>query len=384
MTDQPGPGDLASVWAGPFELPPLGDLSDLEARQGEWRRSFADGLFGPVPGPPDSLTVTRSPLRENGVERLEIAIAGAGRSFTVDAALWLPRRRGAPAPLICGLDFLGPAGVLASDEFPLDPAARVYSRPEYGAKNGELSEVLRGTSAYRWPVELLLDRGYAVLTSCYGSWTPDDPDAWRGTGTATVTVSPEAGAISLWAWAISRLVDVASALPEVDHTCVAVAGHSRLGKAALWAAACDGRIGAVLANAAGCCGSAPARHHVGETVAELAERFPHWLGAGRPAGELSVDQHQLIACIAPRAVYIAGAEADLWADPLGSYAALRAAAPAWGEQAEEWPEPPNYWERTHDITEGRRGHHIRPGGHDLLPYDWRRFLDFLASASNRA
>jgi hypothetical protein len=99
---------------------------------------------------------------------------------------------------------------------------------------------------------------------------------------------------------------------------------------------------------------------------------------------LSVDQHQLIACIAPRAVYVAGAEADLWADPIGSYAALRAAAPAWGERTEDWPEPPDYWERRHDIPGGRRGHHIRPGGHDLLPYDWRRFLDFLASASNRA
>lgn len=369
--------DLSRVWAGPFDLPGLGDLSDLRTRQDKWRQDFVRQLYGPVPEPPSSVTVTRRPLDGERAERLIIEVALPSGRFSVDAALWLPDDALCPAPLICGLDFVGPAGMLTSESFPLDPQARIYSRPDYGAKNGALEATLRGTSAYRWPVELMLRHGHAVLVSCYGSWTADDPALWRSHGVAADGASPESGAISCWAWAIGRLIDAAEALPEIDIARVAVAGHSRLGKAALWAAACDGRIGAVLANNSGCGGAAPARHGVGETLAEMATRFPHWLRPGVEVGLPDVDQHQLVALAAPRAVYLASAEDDLWADPLGSYEALRMASAAWGDAPETWPGAADMWTGNRSTVRGALGHHVRPGGHDLLPYDWRRFLDFL-------
>lgn len=371
-------GDRASAWAGPIDLPGLGDPGDRGGREA-LLRAFEDELYGPVPSPPEVLTIRRETLAGEGAERIVVTVVEGGRRFEADAALWLPEMPDGPVPLIAGLDFVGPAGILFGDAFPLDDAARVYSRPETGAREGRLDPVLRGTSAWRWPVGMLTARGYAVLVACYGTWTPDDPAEWRnGVADLMGQKAAASGAISLWTWGIERLIDVAELVPEIDASRIAVAGHSRLGKAALWAAARDRRIGAVLANNSGAAGAAPERHRIGETLAQLADRFPHWLRPGYRDGPRDIDQHHLIGLIAPRAVYLASAEADLWADPLGSHAALRAASAAWGDDPEAWPAPDVLWRSSREIARGALGHHIRPGGHDLLPYDWSRFLDFLA------
>ena len=249
---------------------------------------FAAELYGPIPPPPDHLEVRR--FGHSGYQRLELGLAVEGRRFAVDAALWLPPGP-RPAPLIVGLDFLGPIGVLQDAAFPIDRAARIEFRG-----STVLDATLRGRGADRWPVDLIQAAGFGLLLSCYGSWVPDDPAAWRDHGLAPLLRSPpETGAIALWAWALSRLVDVALTLPEVDATRIHLAGHSRLGKAALWAAACDERVAGVVANNSGCAGAALSRHTGGETLAQLTARYPHWLtpstcqqsrsgsAAGRPA-----------------------------------------------------------------------------------------------------
>ena len=114
------------------------------------------------------------------------------------------------------------------------------------------------------------------------------------------------------------------------------------------------------------------------TLAQLQDRFPHWLrpGAQRPP---DLDQHALLALASPRAVYLAAAEDDLWADPMGSYMALVAASRAWlGADGSIWPDPAQVWTSKRQITNGPLGFHLRTGGHALLPYDWRQFLAFLA------
>jgi len=367
MTDRPR---IDQVFAGPIDLPPLGALDNLPARQAEWRAAFADQMYGPLPPPPDSLGVEVEPLA--GADRLILTMTVAGRSFTTDAALWRPKTPG-PAPLIAGLDFTGPIGILTDTDFPLDPMAIAYTRPELGASDGRLYDHLRGTAAARWPIDLLTARGYAVLVSCYGSWVPDDPTKWTTHGLNPLLQS-DTYAISLWAWAILRLIDAAEQLDNINTTRIAVAGHSRLGKAALWAAAHDARISATLANNAGCGGTAPARHPVGETLDQMAKTFPHWI---KPqSGVPTVDQHQLIASVAPRRVYVASADLDIWADPLGTYMTVKAAAPAWGDTP-NWPEATEIWHGDEGPDHPTLGHHIRPGDHDLRRDDWHRFLKFL-------
>jgi hypothetical protein len=232
---------------------------------------------------------------------------------------------------------------------------------------------------------MMLNAGYAVLVSCYGSWVPDDATKWKTHGLYPLLDCQNqtpTGAISLWAWAIHRLLDAAATIGEIDGSRVAVAGHSRLGKAALWAAANDSRIGAVLASNSGCGGSAPAAHSVGETLAQMAERFPHWTIAQDDwqLPNLPIDQHHLLSLIAPRAVYLSHAKSDLWADPIGSYLALQNAAEFWnpGRTANwNWPTPHEIWQTCGGVSNGPLGFHLRPGGHDILPYDWQKFIIFL-------
>ena len=184
---------------------------------------FAAELYGPTPPTLDHLEVRR--VCHSGHQRLKLGLALEDRRFAVDAALWLPPGPG-PAPLIIGLDFLGPIGVLQDATFPIDRAARIEFRG-----STVLDATLRGRGADRWPVDLIQAAGFGLLLSCYGSWVPDDPAAWRGCGLAPLLRSPpETGAIALWAWALSRLVDVALTLPEAGVTGEVDAGRVHLGQ----------------------------------------------------------------------------------------------------------------------------------------------------------
>jgi hypothetical protein len=284
------------------------------------------------------------------------------------------------------MDFLGPLGSLPTDDYPLDMQAFVARPPWFGGGQGPLDAVMRGTAAHRVPIPLLTAAGYAVLTSCYGSWVPDDPQACYRTGLWPLlglegNNSPP-GVVCLWSWGIERLVDIASALPEIDASRIAVAGHSRLGKAALWAAVNDERISTLFLNESGCGGAALSRRNFGESFAHYRQKFPHWLlpaSRAELAGLDGFDQHQLLAALAPRRLYVASAADDLWCDPRGEYLSLKAAAPMWSAfgHATELPEADEVFTPGRQFASARLGWHLRAGGHELTPYDWQRFLAFM-------
>lgn len=381
---------------GAIDLPPLRLPSGEpprtanEARQAQaaWRQVFADGLYGEIPSPPDSVEVTRHTLPDPHAERLVIRLTVEDRSFQVDAALWLPAGR-TRVPIVAMLDFLGPLGTLSSAGFPLDPAARVPLPAWFGSGHGGLAEEMRGTTAGRVPVQLLLDAGYGVLSTCYGSWVPDDARHFRDHGLwplLGIARAPEPpGAIALWSWAIQRLLDVAAGLPEADAGRLVVAGHSRLGKAALWAAANDQRIYALFLNESGCAGASLSRRNFGETLAHNRRNFPHWLlpaERAERAGLAALDQHQLLAQLAPRRLYVGSAIDDLWCDPRGEYLALQAAAPLWSVFGHPMEMPPadRIFAAGRHLGGDRIGWHLRAGGHELTPHDWAQFIAFMAQA----
>lgn len=169
--------------------------------------------------------------------------------------------------------------------------------------------------------------------------------------------------------------------PDVDARRVAIMGHSKLGKAALWTAAQDTRFALVISAQSGCAGAALWKRDFGENMEKMVTRFPYWLcrNAARFArneADLPIDQHELLACIAPRPLYVASGADDLWADPVGEYLSAHHASEVYrllGKKGLDSPVPPPVGTA---LTDGDVAYHNRPGGHSVELYDWQRFLEF--------
>ncbi|TWU21622.1 hypothetical protein Pla52o_38090 [Novipirellula galeiformis] len=238
-----------------------------------------------------------------------------------------------------------------------------------------------------WPVKTMLQRGYAAATFYTSDVDPDNKNGYAD-GIRSFFADGQAPAddawrsLSAWGWGASRVLDYLATVPSVDATRIAVVGHSRGGKAALWSAAEDSRFAAAYSNNSGCGGAALSRRTYGETVKRITTAFPHWFCANFTAyagreSELPVDQHEAIALVAPRAVYVASADEDLWADPRGEYGSLVAAAPVFKLLGKESIHEQAMPAINQPRIAGQTGYHIRSGGHGLEQSDWNHFLDFL-------
>jgi hypothetical protein len=240
------------------------------------------------------------------------------------------------------------------------------------------------------PAEELIDAGFALLNFCYQDVALDREDPLAtglpGFFPAWLAHPQRWGTIGMWAWAASRVMDFAEQElargAPLDLARTAVVGHSRLGKTALWAGANDPRFKIVISNESGCAGAALERGGSGEDVAAITRRFNYWFCpayaryAGRP-DEMPFDQHFLLAANAPRAVYIASAAEDDWADPDSEFLSAYAAGKIYpllglpGLVTEDrWPDPDCL------LTQGHVAYHRRPGSHYLSRADWQRFMAF--------
>lgn len=247
-----------------------------------------------------------------------------------------------------------------------------------------------GTNRYSC-IEEIVEQNVILAEFCMNSVSTDAKNTWFDHLDAHCFNNGKRkpddwGKIGMWAYAASRLLDYLWTFDCIDRTRVGVIGHSRLGKTALWAGANDERFTHVFSNDSGCSGAAVTRGKVGETFPKIVDNFDYWFCENmrliskdlETSASTNFDQHFLLAACAPRKVYAASADEDLWADPISEYLGCVAASPAWellGEAGFVHPDRlPDAWDR---FADGNIGYHLRPGAHFLSRHDWKRYIDFI-------
>lgn len=237
----------------------------------------------------------------------------------------------------------------------------------------KMADSERAVKTAFWPAEEIVSRGYAALVFQVWDVAPD----WNTGCTEGVFACFEKkvpyrptnswGTLSAWAWGASRVMDWIETEPAIDGSRVAVVGHSRGGKTALWTAVTDTRFAYACVNGSGCAGAK--LNHLelpkSEHIAYIFKVFPYWFCAdycdyANREMEMDFDQHELLSCVAPRLLAVGSGADDAWAGPEGERLATELAAEAWKDAT-----------RVH--------YHVRPGGHDLNLEDWRAYMDHAAN-----
>ncbi|MBY0563695.1 MAG: hypothetical protein K2P58_05845 [Hyphomonadaceae bacterium] len=369
-------------WAGPYRVVTLdrralaaaapevledgsgARISTREAWQAR-RRAITDALeaeiYGPLPADVRARVVGRALIApENaggiaGVEQIEIE---AGESVRFPLILIMPQS-GAPAPVIVMQNFCGNQAAFPGRPRAIAPPRSAYPIPCRSNFFDPLHRAVFGEWMLGPPFDRITARGYALAMFYGGDVVPDDA---RDAPPALAALDAE-GAIAAWAWTQARAVDVLEGDGRIDQDRIIAWGQSRFGKVALLASALDSRIDAVIALQSGRGGDALTAHRAGESVSAITSAYPYWFAPrfrDYALRDPPVDQHELLALIAPRPLLIVQAARDGWADPAGAYQAVVGARPAF--DLEGGP-PPHFA--------------LRAGTHAITDEDWRLTLDFL-------
>ena len=363
-----------------YELPPLlkdddgqsiTTVAQWTARRAKLLDLFRNELYGYSPERPkdewfDVAKIDRKAMDGAATLKLvNIHLGAQPEAPVIHLNLFIPNNRTKPAPaflLICN-----------RDRSNIDPTRKIKSD--------------------FWPAEQIVARGYAAASFFNGDVAPDKYDGFT-TGIHAYLQNPAArkfnswGTIAAWAWGGSRVMDYFETDPDIDEKHCAVTGHSRGGKTALWCGAQDERWALTISNCSGCSGAAIARRRFGESLKVIQNAFKHWFcGNYRKyidrEDDLPFDQHELVALVAPRAVYVTSADEDLWADQRGEWLAVHEAEPVWklfGRQGLPSDIMPPLDKPL--IGDGM-GYHIRTGEHNYKVFDWNAHMDLADREFNR-
>ena len=334
-----------------------------KVRRPEILKLFEENIYGQMPKTYSSIKysiINENANAMNGKAKLKqvlIEVINNNKSVKINLVLFVPNHVKKPVPAFLLINNRGKENI--------DPT--------------------RATKSEFWPAEMVIDSGYAIAAIYVGDLAPDDKEKYVN---GVLQIYPgqllaDDGmkAIGAWAWGASRVMDYFETDKDIDAKRVAIVGHSRGGKASLWAAAEDQRFAICFTNCSGNTGAALARRQFGERINRINTSFPYWFNNNykkfnNNENALPVDQHMLIALVAPRPLYATNASKDLWADPKGTYLSLKNAEKVYalyGIQSNLPANPPGI---NQPIIQSPLGYHNREGEHNLTAYDWNNFIKF--------
>ena len=341
-----------------------------ETRRHEILELFRENVYGRVPDTPYKKTFQVVNEDKNAMggsatlRQVDITISVDSQSLVIHLNIFVPNKIQKPVPLFLLIN-------------------------NRGVEN---TDPMREVKSEFWPAEEVIARGYGIAAFKNDDVDPDNYDGFKngihGILDRGKRDDESWGTLAAWAWGASRCMDYFETDKDIDKNKIAVVGHSRGGKTALWAGAEDPRFAMVISNDSGEGGASLARRSYGETVARLNVVFPHWFCSNYNkfsdnVTALPIDQHMLIALIAPRAVYVDSADEDLWADPKGSYLSLYYAVPVYKLFYTETTLPKAMPPLNKQVVSGKIGYHIRDGSHNMLLKDWNWFMDFADKTFNQ-
>ncbi len=376
---------VAAEYSGPPAIPAI-ETDGLtrvgwEAGRAALLARFEAEVYGAWPGDAPAQVTERRVVDASAFDgrgRLEEWRVDLGPMDTHLVVL-MPAGATGPMPVIVMQTFCGTRTAFGS-AFDLSPPVNPSAREcdQSGAWESALMTSIFGRHIAEPPLQRILDRGYALAFLHPGDIVPDNPSG-APSALDGLMGGRESGAVIAWAWGYARAIDALESDPRFDVGRMAVWGHSRNAKSALVAAAFDPRIDLVLAHQAGTGGTTLTRSNAGESVEQITETYPYWFNetyAGYAGSEaaIPIDQHQLIALMAPRPLLIGGAWRDSWSDPQGSYRAGIGANPVYAlyGSAGLRQDRLDAFDPTADIAV-----FMRPGLHGVQPSDWEAFLAFL-------
>ena len=359
-------------------------------RRPEIKELFEEYMYGKAPGKPQNMIFEVTSVDDKALggkavrKEITVKLLGSDDGPFMDILVYLPVQVNKPVPIFFALNFGGNHNICDDKNIAL---CRSFLPQRFGGdENNSATEEIRGFRKEKWQIDMLLDRGYGLATVYCGDLDPDKVDYSDGIqsyyyreGQSKPGIN-EWGTIAAWAWGLSRGMDYFETDDDIDHEKVIVIGHSRLGKTALYAGARDERFAIVISNNSGCGGAALSRRAFGETVERINHNFPHWFcdnfsKYNHNEKELPVDQHMLVAMVAPRPVYVASAIEDLHADPRGEFLSAKHAQEVYElygyaqNQLTSWPDADK-------PVVGQIGYHVRSGKHNVTAFDWAAYIKF--------
>jgi hypothetical protein len=332
-------------------------------RRPEILKLFEDNIYGQVPKDFDRIQfkVKNKDKKAMGgkatLKEVEITIFRNQKSIAINLVVFTPNKIKKPVPTFLVINHRGMRTM----------------------------DVTRKNKDGFWPAEDVINAGYGIAGFDVIDVAPDKNENFTE---GVLELYPNQlemnngmGALGAWGWGASRAIDYFEKDNSVDAKKIILVGHSRGGKSSLWCSAQDKRVAIAISNESGNSGAAISRRNFGETVERIYRNFPYWFCPNyqqyaNNEDKLPVDQHMLLALMAPRAVYIASAAADLWADPKGQYLSLFEAQVVFNLYGTETNLLSDLPAVNKQIIRSKIGFHNRRGKHNMTPYDWQQFIKF--------